>query len=392
MAYKPVLKLACPRDSTYIFWVESVSETPRTLVYPTEFEGATHKVDLTSVLDEAPEEAISVTVIDTESGNMCRQEAEVKPPEISLALTDDEFDLVGEMVVSAKGIKTGRVVLKDAKGKTFTETILPADEGRVVLAGVAIGKVEAELAFGSEKISVTKEIAKERDEPLVEIAFSIPGVEAEEEGEDDTEAAAAPTKPVKRPVSSILNMFLALVIVGLVVWIVVGYVRRRGITMDQALGKLGVDVSPGAVPPGAAPEEGVQVPEGTCPYCGQKLDPATGTCAACSVAPAAGPAGPVSAGAAKLVGSAGAALGQVFGLTGDKITIGREPGNTIALTQDTTVSRRHAEIEKSGDAFVIRDLGSSNGTFVNGVRITEQTLSPGDEVQIGSSRFRFEIG
>jgi hypothetical protein len=390
LAYRPVLKLACPRDSTYVFWVESVSKTPRTLVFPTEFKGATHKVDLTSVLDEAPEKAISVTVLDTKSGNMCRQEAEVKPPDISLALTADEFDLIGELVVSGNGLKAGYVTIKDSKGREFGRTILPADAGRATFVGVAMGKIEAELAYGSEKMSVTKNIGKARKNPVVTVAFTIPGAEPEKAaGKKEHGPAAAKKEPTRSPTSSILNMFLALVIVALVIWIIAGYVRRKGITVDQALGKLGVDVSQGAGPPSAAPEEGVKVPEGTCPYCGKPLDPTTGTCPACSVAPAA--LGPIASGAAKLVGSAGAALGQIFGLGDAKVTIGREPGNTIALTQDTTVSRRHAEIEKRGDGFVIRDLGSSNGTFVNGARITEQTLNPGDEVQLGSSRFRFEV-
>jgi hypothetical protein len=384
-----VLKLACPSDSTYIFWIEPTAAGAEMLVSPDEFEGATHKVELADVPKEVAE--CVVAVVNTKTGNMARTDAKLAEGETSLALTDDEFDLVGELIVSAKGLNAGHVTIKDARDKTFRKTIVPADEGRVVFTGVAIGKVEAELAYASEKMSLTKDIKRDREKPRVEIAFSIPGVEAEK-ARAEKKPAAAPTKPARRPGSSILNMFLALVIVALVVWIVVGYVRRRGITMDQALGKLGVDVSPGGGPPGALPEEAVKVPEGTCPYCGQKLDPATGTCPTCAVAPAAGPSGPVPAGAARLVGSAGAALGQVYAVAGDKVTIGREPGNTVALTQDTTLSRRHAEIEKSGGAFVVRDLGSSNGTFVNGVRVTEQALNPGDEVQLGSSRFRFEVG
>lgn len=381
-----VLKLACPADSTYIYWVESTAETPETFVFPTEFEGATHKIDLAGIPDDVSD--CFVLVVDAESGNMSKSDVELADGETSLALTDDEFDLAAELVVAAKGLKAGRVTVKDAKDKTFSKTILPADKGKAGFVGVAIGTVEVRLAYGSEKMSVTKDIEKEREDPVVEVAFALPGVEAEEE--EGPEAAAAPTEPVRRPVSAVLNMVLALVIVAMAIWIVVGYVRRKGVTMDQALGKLGVDLPQGAGAQ-AAPADGVAVPEGTCPYCGKQLDPATGTCPACAVAPAAGAPGALPGGAPKLVGSAGAALGQVFALAEDKITIGREPGNAIALTQDTTVSRKHAEISKSADGFVIRDLGSSNGTFVNGARITEQALSPGDEVQVGSSRFRFEI-
>jgi pSer/pThr/pTyr-binding forkhead associated (FHA) protein len=57
---------------------------------------------------------------------------------------------------------------------------------------------------------------------------------------------------------------------------------------------------------------------------------------------------------------------------------------------DSTVSRRHAVIALDGGGHVIRDQGSSNGTFVNGARVAEAPLRPGDEVSIGGTRFRFE--
>jgi general secretion pathway protein E len=67
------------------------------------------------------------------------------------------------------------------------------------------------------------------------------------------------------------------------------------------------------------------------------------------------------------------------------ITIGRHGDNELALG-DPKASRFHAVIERNGSGFRIRDLKSSNGTFVNGQRISEQELSPGDVVFIGSTR------
>ena len=65
------------------------------------------------------------------------------------------------------------------------------------------------------------------------------------------------------------------------------------------------------------------------------------------------------------------------------IVIGREAGCDIVL-EDRTVSRRHAEIEVGEDAVVLKDLGSSNGTYVNRERIESHTLAPNDAVTIGS--------
>ena len=54
-------------------------------------------------------------------------------------------------------------------------------------------------------------------------------------------------------------------------------------------------------------------------------------------------------------------------------------------------SRRHAEILGDPDGFLLRDLGSTNGTFVNGAKITKQFLRDGDEVRIGEARMKFSL-
>jgi len=71
------------------------------------------------------------------------------------------------------------------------------------------------------------------------------------------------------------------------------------------------------------------------------------------------------------------------------MTIGRHPASLIVM-EDPNVSRRHAEVRPRGDGFVLVDLASTNGTRVNGARITEVVLSDGDEMQFGSTVFRFE--
>ena len=83
--------------------------------------------------------------------------------------------------------------------------------------------------------------------------------------------------------------------------------------------------------------------------------------------------------------------GDVFPLSEGETSIGREASNGLALVTQTTVSRRHAVITRDGDAVSIRDAGSSNGTYVNGARISSETpLKPGDEIQLGEARLRFE--
>ena len=70
-------------------------------------------------------------------------------------------------------------------------------------------------------------------------------------------------------------------------------------------------------------------------------------------------------------------------------TIGRAAECEIRLA-DTSVSRRHAEVRPSGDGWSVRDLGSTNGTKVNGAVITDRKLKDGDTISCGDSHLRFE--
>jgi len=73
----------------------------------------------------------------------------------------------------------------------------------------------------------------------------------------------------------------------------------------------------------------------------------------------------------------------------EPVTIGRMADCTIVLT-DESVSRRHAEVRRLGSNIVVVDLGSTNGTKVNGGGVKERRLSDGDEVTVGTTSMRFE--
>jgi hypothetical protein len=82
--------------------------------------------------------------------------------------------------------------------------------------------------------------------------------------------------------------------------------------------------------------------------------------------------------------------GERMPLSGRVVTVGRLPESGISVN-DANVSRRHAEFRAHGTSFVIADLGSTNGTKVNGIRVDgEQTLRDGDIISFGSTHVRFE--
>jgi hypothetical protein len=130
-----------------------------------------------------------------------------------------------------------------------------------------------------------------------------------------------------------------------------------------------------------------------CPRCGALLTTETGSETTMSFELETGADDPDAAlaalqGPALVVRSGGGMAGQVFQPPEGKTLIGRSPECEIFL-DDVTVSRRHAELERGGETFTIRDLGSLNGTYVNRSRIESHVLEDDDEVQIGKYRLTF---
>jgi pSer/pThr/pTyr-binding forkhead associated (FHA) protein len=142
-----------------------------------------------------------------------------------------------------------------------------------------------------------------------------------------------------------------------------------------------------------------------CPECGFQNPEAANYCARCgaylrrdehgettlSLGPdevGDGPGGGDLRGPALVVRAGGGRAGESFETAGPRTLIGRSPDCDVFL-DDVTVSRRHAEIVREDGDYVIRDLGSLNGTFVNRHRIESSVLAAEDEVQIGKYRMTF---
>jgi len=90
----------------------------------------------------------------------------------------------------------------------------------------------------------------------------------------------------------------------------------------------------------------------------------------------------------KLLVVSGPLQGQEFVVNKEVFAIGSDKHNDLSL-QDSTISKRHCEIAVDQNGYQIRDLGSTNGTIIQGVNISSACLSPGAEIQLGKTRLVF---
>lgn len=134
-----------------------------------------------------------------------------------------------------------------------------------------------------------------------------------------------------------------------------------------------------------------------CPNCGQEVPPHASSCQNCGTEigvdqerPQVPDGGTIidKEPVPYLVITAGHGRGQMFDLRGE-VRLGRSRTNAVALT-DGKVSRNHARLDPVRKTYILTDLGSANGTFVNGVRITQPVrLRDGDTLQVGDTQLVF---
>jgi two-component system, cell cycle response regulator len=100
--------------------------------------------------------------------------------------------------------------------------------------------------------------------------------------------------------------------------------------------------------------------------------------------PQASPTGGVKRDRAYLVVLAGASVGEMYKVEGDKTVIGRGQKAQVRLLDDG-ISREHAQVVIEGNRIYLEDLGSTNGTFCNGLKVDRRELADGDKILVGST-------
>lgn len=333
-------------------------------------------------------------------------------------LTESSFQFVQTVIVPvqahSRGVYNAVVKLTDASNKYSKSHLLtPTDAGNAVFTNVPLGMPITATVSSSGNTPVSQTLTIPQNPPAdgfkwpaIEVTWidvkmtaspiapAAPATGAAATPSTAVTAGSAPTAPPidsrsQSPFSGILDTLVSLLVLGGLGYGI--YWAGKMGHLKTLLDRLGIQTQPAvATGPQPSPFDKPQksplqpITEGTAdPLLSGGIGGAQGSVGFGTTVVSTGP---------RLVATVGAYAGSIFPIAGSA-DIGRDTANPVALPNDTNASRRHATIQGGNGDYQIVDHGSSNGTFVNGVRVPAQTPQPlrsGDEVQIGTTRFRFE--
>lgn len=348
--------------------------------------------------------ADQVFVYDTKTGNLASKKLAEIGPEWKVKSSDFRFVLKVHVRVEHKGepIAAASVDLRD--GRQDTTKIIDGQSGGIAtFYSVRTGSVRIAVNYrtGDKTPSPLKQqfelqLKRSEAEPTLVVAIADPVETAPEKaasggtsakssktaagekgtGSSDTAArdAGGKTRDMRNPIGGVATFLLATAVGIALIWFGYQWMRKNSDAVQAKLEQLGVEVPK----PADSDDGSATVVQPAAPPPVEKiiLDGA-------AVAPA---AQVVASGTPRLVSESG----SVFEIPDGETSVGREFAD-LEIAGESTVSRKHAMISRDGSKVIVNDVGSTNGTFLNGVRIDSPTeLRIGDRVQFGSAVFRYE--
>ncbi len=400
-ATKPV-KIVFPAEGEREVWVGPTA-TPEVIKSPASASGVSITVDV-----PASGAGQSLFVHDKKTGNVAARavDAALKTGEWKVAPSDDKYVYSMKFLVQSDG-KAVSSALVNAKTGSESRTALigPSDQGMGSVYCLTPGQVEVSVQYkvGNENHSTPPQTfaiklgAGEPATKTITIAEKVETVvpptatssdtgktsKAEEgaKGSPETSAPKEKPEPAPNPIATIINMAVGVAVIGALGYVIYRYVQNNQAQVEQGLKKLGIG-APEPPPDGNLPPVPAQP---------QPLKPINlgDTTPSAAVTPVAAPTFSATAVAnPRLVKSDGSVVLLMEGAS----TVGRESGLEVSLPGESSVSRNHARLDRAGDSVTLTDTGSTNGTFVNGAKISGSVvLNPGDAIQFGAIAFRYEV-
>ncbi len=404
MASAQNINLGFPDDGDRQVWISPTSPTE----VPSDSEGVrTLKSDATLPIGSQKPTAM-VYIWDRKSGNLASKSVK-DASTTTWVVKPGDFQDIAQVSVhvehSGKPVAAASVDLDDGRHKS-TQLLVPSNNGAVTFFGIKPGSLKVTVHFkasGKDGKPVTQLI----DAPLVRTeaiptatisladavdtvgAATPPGAKSDSQATKDGSSGASEGKDGSTKgdskekggnfLGSLLIFVIALGGMSALVYYAVMYMKKNPDTVGSKLEMLGAQIPKPGDDPLTDPAP-MPMPKAPAPVQKIILDDSAPDLFA-----------PVAASTVisdpRLVSQNGDALSLPEGET----VVGREVGMGLSLVGESTVSRKHAQITRTGSSVVLMDFGSTNGTFVNGMQVQgERQLQVGDQVQFGSVRFRFE--
>lgn len=367
---------------------------------PNESDGISTLTSAASLPVKSPGPNSLVVIWDRKTGNLATKSVH-DATSATWSVKPEDFQMVAEVAVhvehSGKPVAAASVDLDDGKRKT-SQLLAPSNNGVVTFFGVKPGALKATVHYkvagkGGTPLTQLFDLALVRSDKIPSFTISVPDP-VDTVGSAEPSAASSTPQAGSAPATagksgskeSGGNFFGSLIIYllvlgggGAAIYYGIQYLKANPSTVGSKLEALGVQIPKPGDDPLTNPAP-VPMPKAPAPVQKIILDGA-----------APDQISPVIASTVisdpRLVSQSGDALSLPEG----ELIVGREVGMGLSLVGESTVSRKHAQLTRQGSTVKVKDFGSTNGTFVNGVQVQgEKQLQIGDTVQFGSVRFRFE--
>ncbi len=359
----------------------------------------------------------SVFVVESASGNLAiRPVTQIQKEGGTWKVSPNDFvrahHVQFKLTHQGKPVAAAQVSVKHKLGLAEA-LVTPSDQGIANLYGIGLGPMQVTVKTKSEGKepdipTMTFELEKSRYQPVplfeVAIAPKVDVVTSEstspsgETGTDSPGEERATGGSAERPVAQrtepapdrgnpfgqFLTLLVGLALGGALIYYLPKLVQKNHAQIDGALAKVGVQIPKDPDPAADDPLPATPQPSKPAPQAQILLDQGQ---------PTPNPAEPQAAvvaftGSPGLVSLTGGARLEI---PEGRHVVTREPGAPLSLAGEASVSRSHAELYRDGSSLTVEDLGSTNGTYVNGQKVTGVTpLKAGDNVQFGTSTWRVE--